>query len=83
MEFRGHLTEARIFEIAEEVGLDVARLRSDMDAPEIAGEIIENFNLARALRISQTPTYIVDGHILNQPSAEIDFPVVVAAARGG
>lgn len=83
MAFRGQLTEARIFEIAEDVGLDIARLRSDMDAPEIAGEIIENFNLARALRISQTPTYIVDGHILNQPSAEIDFPAIVAAARGG
>ena len=81
MGFRGQLSEERIFEIAEEVGLDVARLRAEMNAPEIADQIIANFNLARALRISTTPTFIVDDHILTEPSAEIDFPAVVAAAR--
>jgi protein-disulfide isomerase len=81
MSLSGQLTEERIFDVAEEVGLDVERLRHDMENPEIAEEIIENFNLARALRISQTPTYIIDGHILTQASAEIDFPAEVAAAR--
>ncbi len=81
MEFRGQLTEARIFEIAEEVGLDVDRLREDMEAPEIADQIIENFNLARALRVYSTPTYFVNDRMINQPSAEIDFPATIAAAR--
>lgn len=81
MAFRGQLTEARIFEIANEVGLDVARLREDMEAPEIADQIIANYDLARALRIYQTPTFIIDNHIVTQPSAEIDFPQLVAEAR--
>ena len=81
MAFRGQLSEARIFEIADEVGLDVARLRQDMDAPEIADQILANFNLARALHIYQTPTFIIDDHIVTQPSAEVDFPQLVTNAR--
>ena len=81
MEFRGQLSEERIFEIAEEIGLDVARIREDMEAPEITEQIIENFNLARALRVFSTPTYIVNDRMINQPSTEIDFPATIAAAR--
>src|SRR6266567_4950429 len=47
---------------SKSVGLDVERLRKDMAAPEITDEIIANFNLARALRISQTPGFIVGAH---------------------
>jgi protein-disulfide isomerase len=81
MAFKGRLDAAMIFEIAKDTGLDVERLKKDMDAPEIAGEIIANFNLARSLRIVDTPTFIVDGHILTEPSGTIDFPKTVAAAR--
>ena len=81
MNFKGRLTNDVIFETAKDVGLDVARLRKDMDAPEITNEIIANFNLARGLRIFQTPAFIVDGQLLTGESADIDFPKVVAAAR--
>lgn len=81
MNFRGRLTDDVIFDTAKDVGLDVARLRKDMTAPEINDEIIANFNLARAVRVFQTPTFIVDNHVLTGPSADIDFPKVVAAAR--
>lgn len=78
---RGQLDTPRIFEIANSVGLDVDRLRQDMDAPEVADQIIANFNLARSLRITTTPTFIVGTHMLTEPSAQIDFPNTVAAAR--
>lgn len=81
MMFRGQLREPVIFDTARDVGLDVDRLRKDMQSPEIADEIIANFNLARAVRAIDTPTFIVDNHVLTEPSAEIDFPKVVAAAR--
>jgi len=81
MMFKGRLQEATIFEIAKDVGLDVERLKKDMQAPEIADAIIANFNLARSIRVFQTPAFIVDNHLLTEPSAEIDFPKVVAAAR--
>lgn len=81
MNYKGPLSADVIFDTAKDVGLDVARLRKDMAAPEITDEIIANFNLARSLRIFQTPAFIVGNHILTGPSAEIDFPKVVAAAR--
>ena len=52
-----------------------------MAAPCIANEIIENFNLARSLRIFQTPAFIVGDHIVTGPSAQIDFPAVISEAR--
>ena len=86
MDHRGRLTESIIFRTAESVGLDVARLRKDMDAPEVANQIIENFNLARSLKVSVTPGYFVDTRILSGASvltntSQIDFGEEVAAAR--
>jgi protein-disulfide isomerase len=81
MVYKGPLQDSVIFETAKDVGLDVGRLRKDMTAPEITDEIIANFNLARSLRIFQTPGFIVGNHILTGPSADIDFPTAVAAAR--
>jgi protein-disulfide isomerase len=81
MAYRGPWQEEAIFSTAKTVGLDLDRLRHDMDSPEIANEFIANFNLARGLRIFQTPAFVVQDHILTGPSAEIDFPSVIAAAR--
>ena len=75
------LDEAAILETARAVGLDIARARRDMLAPDVSDEIIANFNLARGIRAFQTPTYIVGGHILTSDSADIDFAREVAAAR--
>ena len=59
----------------------MARAKRDMQAPEVSDEIIANFNLARGIRAFQTPTYIIDGHVLTADSADIDFAREVAAAR--
>jgi predicted DsbA family dithiol-disulfide isomerase len=81
MMFKGQLSPDTIFDLAKDSGLDVNRLRKDMDSPEITGEIIADFNLARGIRVFQTPAFIVNNHLLTGPSAEIDFPKLVAAAR--
>ena len=81
MAYHGSWDEPAIFSTAESVGLNIDRLRRDMAAPSIANEIIENFNLARGLRIFQTPSFVVGDHILTGPSAEIDFPAVIGEAR--
>ena len=81
MAYRGPWEEDAIFSTAKSVGLNIERLRHDMATPGIANEIIENFNLARSLRIFQTPAFIVGDHILTGPSAQIDFPAVIGEAR--
>jgi len=86
MAHHGRLLSDDVFTIAQAVGLDVARLRKDMESPEIADSIIANMNLARALKVSVTPAYIVDAKVLSGVSAatstaKIDFTEEVAAAR--
>ena len=81
MHREGVLDEAGIFETARAVGLDVNRLRRDMTAPEINDEIINNFNLARGIRVFQTPAYIVGGHLVTGDSADINFAKEVAKAK--
>jgi protein-disulfide isomerase len=83
---KGQLTEERIYTVAESVGLDVDQLKADMISPEVADQLIENFNLARKLRISVVPGYIVGGTVLSGLSSEtstaaIDFGVEVANER--
>ena len=67
--------------MAKDAGLDVERLRKDMDAHEIADAIIGNFNLARALRITLTPTFIIGNRMVTELSATLDFGKAVGAAR--
>jgi protein-disulfide isomerase len=81
MRREGVLDEAGIVETAKAVGLDVARARRDMTAPEVSDEIIANFNLARGIRVFQTPAYIVGAHIVTGDSADIDFAREVARAK--
>jgi len=81
MRREGVLDEVGIFESARAVGLDVNRLRRDMAAPEISDEIINNFNLARGIRVFQTPAYIVGGHLVTGDSADINFAKEVAKAK--
>ena len=86
MAFRGKLTDEDVFAMAGKAGLDVAKLKVDMESPEVTGQIIDTFNLARALKISLTPGYIVNATVLSGVSAKtssaaINFPNEIAAAR--
>jgi protein-disulfide isomerase len=78
----GVLDEAGIVETARGVGLDVARARRNMVAPDVTDEIIANFNLARGIRVFQTPAYIVGAHLVTGDSADINFAREVARAKG-
>ena len=86
MDHRGQLTEDRIWTIAAQASLDVARLKQDMHAPAITDQLIANMNLARKLRMVVVPGFIVNTHVLSGLSgatetAKIDFNAEVAAAR--
>jgi len=51
----------RVWRHVEGLGLDLAQLRSDMDAPEIARLIAQDLEDANALKITQTPEFFVNG----------------------
>ncbi len=64
MAFRGRLSEEVIFQVARDVGLDVDRLRRDMEAPEIAEEIRANLLLADSVGIRGTPAFIIGDEVV-------------------
>lgn len=69
MGFRGDLTSARIDQIARESGIDVARMRRAMDAPESAARIQalleENRSLAVDYGITGTPGFVINGELIS------------------
>ena len=55
----GDMSDAHIDTVAGLVGLDVARLRRDMQSPEIEAALGRNIALAEALGIRGTPAFII------------------------
>lgn len=59
MGMQGRAEEASVLRIAEEVGLDLEKLRVDMEAPEIDDHIAQSMRLTRALGFSGTPSFVI------------------------
>src|SRR5713226_6914272 len=61
---RGAVDPAKITEAAATVGLDVERLKIDMEDPALEAAIDKNLELAKVLRINGTPGFVVGDQIL-------------------
>jgi len=59
MSKRSNFDEATILKLAEEVGLDLDRVKTDMNSAEVDAEIKRTAEIAKALRLSGTPAFIV------------------------
>ncbi len=64
MQARGSLDEAKVISIAEKVGLDVKKLRTDMENPRVNAEIEETYKLANKLGVNGTPAFIIDDKLI-------------------
>ncbi|KIT16381.1 DsbA family protein [Jannaschia aquimarina] len=84
MAAEARLGEAQVMQIAEEVGLDTDRLRTDMEAPAVQAHIDTSMELARSLGFSGTPSFVV-GDQMAPGLVETDqlIDMVEAAREGG
>jgi protein-disulfide isomerase len=81
MAAKGQIDDATVMSVATLVGIDVGRLKKDMDAPEVEQLLRRNFDLAEALDIQGTPAFIV-GDKLTTGAADVKMlRKMVAAAR--
>jgi protein-disulfide isomerase len=64
MQFAGAKDEATVLAIAEKTGLDMDRLKKDMEAPEVVDILSANAKLARAIGVEGTPGFIVDEKLI-------------------
>ncbi len=81
MQAEGSLDEARILAVADEVGLDLDRLRGDMEAPEINATLRRNFELAEALGIRGTPAFVTRNDLVPGAVGADALKAMVNAAR--
>lgn len=81
MRTRGSLDEAVIMKVAADAGVDVARLKRDMEAPEIAESLDRNAQLARALNVSGTPAFIIGNQLVPGAVDIATLKKLVAEAR--
>ena len=59
----GHVNAAVVDDVATRVGIDVARMKKDMEAPEITKQIDNNHGLGQLLALTGTPAFIIDQSI--------------------
>ncbi len=64
MNFRGDLTSARIDEIARQAGVDVPRMRRNMQASEITTHLQDNHALAMDTGVTGTPGFFINGELI-------------------
>ncbi len=58
------LNAANIDQIATSVGIDVPQMRKDMESPEIEAVLTRNRELAVALGVEATPSFVIGGEIV-------------------
>jgi len=61
---RGQVDGKKALKLASKLGLDMDKLKADMDRPEIRKSLASVQKLARRLGISGTPAYIIDDAII-------------------
>ena len=64
MKSRGAFKAADIDKLAEDVGVDVARMRADMKLTEVRAHVADVRSLAQAIGTSATPTFVLDGEVV-------------------
>jgi protein-disulfide isomerase len=81
MDANGRVDETSVLSIAEKVGLDVDRLKQDMQDPAIQAEIDGNLELAQALRITGTPGFVIGDQFLRGATDLETMTGLIEAAR--
>ncbi|CAN7418215.1 DsbA family protein [Mesorhizobium sp. LjRoot246] len=77
------VSETIVLRVAADVGLDVSRLKTDMQQPEILAAIEQNVKLAQALKINGTPGFVVGDRIFPGATDLATIKSLIEQARAG
>jgi len=78
----GKVTRDVVDETAKALGLDLEKLKADMDSPEVAQVIAGNQALAQSLAINGTPAFIIDTPLTPGYLPASDLLATIEAVRG-
>jgi protein-disulfide isomerase len=81
MQVQEQLNEDQVMKIAQAVGLNIGRLRQDMQDAEIEDAIARNLQLAEALGITGTPSFVIGDQIVPGAIDRSTLERLIAGAR--
>jgi protein-disulfide isomerase len=81
MQATEQVTEETVMKVAREVGLDIEQLRADMQDPAIQEAIGRNLQLANALGITGTPSFIIGNEVVPGAADLRTLEDLIARAR--
>jgi predicted DsbA family dithiol-disulfide isomerase len=67
MEAQTPISQDTVLSLAKQAGLDINKLKADMESPDIAAEIKTNVALASAIGMEGTPAFVIGGSATNKP----------------
>ena len=59
MKIKGKVDEEKVFSTAKRIGLDINKLKIDMNNPEIEQQLMKNREIAKLLNLNGTPAFII------------------------
>ena len=81
MQVRGAVNEEAVLAAAAQVGIDIERLKADMQDAAIRAAIDRNLALAGALRINGTPGFVIGSEILRGATDLKTLQALIRSAR--
>ena len=78
-----NVDEATMVKLAEQAGLDLERMKTDMNSPEIDAELKRTAEIAKVLRLSGTPAFIVGTELVPGATDLETLQALVDEARRG
>lgn len=83
MDLRGAPSETAVFRVASRLGLDLERLRRDMQSQSIETQIQTNYRLAQEIGVRGTPAFIVGDQLIPGAMDPDSMRQLIAEKRGG
>jgi len=81
MTMRGKLEADTVLRLADELGLDVEKLQTDMKAPEVDEHLATSMRLAEALNFNGTPSFVIGDQLLPGFVEKDELVEAITAAR--
>ena len=83
MKVKGRIDENEIFKVAKNIGLDIDKLKIDMDDPKIQLTLKANREAAKKLKLNGTPAFIIGNTIYPGAITDKKFQEIIETYRKG
>ena len=78
LNWNGPITPASVEDIGRKLGMDVAQLKADMSSKDVDAELIQNRQLANAIGVQSTPSFVIGGELISGAMDLTGFEEVIS-----